>query len=224
MTLRLFEGETLIRGAVLPHDLLGFDGAAEALVMESIPGWAIDSLRQTPMVVVRRAFAQGLLIPVGVRGGQRNERLAAFLSAMRVARRVRPEELVSGRAWAAAARAALFPHFAALDAIAESLAPTGLSWGPAGSLGFELASGHATITAGSDIDLVLRAPEPLPRALAAALLADWARLAVRIDAQVEVPAGAVSLAEYASGAARIVLRTEQGPRLIADPWKMEETR
>lgn len=224
MTLHLFEGETLIRGAVLPHDLLGLDGAADDLAAESIPGWASDSLRQTPMVVVRRARCQGLSIPVGVRGGQRNERLAAFLSATRVVRRARPEELVSGRAWITAARAALFPHFAVLDVVAEGLASTGLSWGPAGSLGFELASGHATITASSDIDLVLRAPEPLPRALAADLLADWACLPVRIDAQVEVPAGAVSLAEYASGAARIVLRTEQGPRLITDPWTIEETR
>lgn len=224
MTLPLFEGKTLLCGAVLPHDLLGFDGAAEALVAESIPGWAIDSLRQRPMVVVRRASAQGLLIPVGVRGGQRNERLAAFLSATHVARRVRPEELVSGRAWTSAARAALFPHFAALEAVAESLAPTGLCWGPTGSLGFELASGCATITAGSDIDLVLRAPEPLLRVMAKELLADWSLLPVRVDAQIEVPAGAVSLSEYASGATQIVLRTEQGPRLIADPWPQEETR
>lgn len=224
MTLPLFEGNSLLRGAVLPHDLLGLDGAADALIAESIPGWAIDALRQTPMVVVRRASAQGLLIPVGVRGGQRHERLAAFLSAAHVARRVRPEELVSNRAWLSTARAALFPHFAALEAVAEGLASAGLSWGPTGSLGFELASGCATITAGSDIDLVLRAPERLSRAEAKALLADWSLLPVRIDAQVEVPAGAISLAEYASGATQIVLRTEQGPRLIADPWTMEKPR
>jgi len=223
MTLRLFERETLVSDAVLPHDLLGLDGATD-LVAESLPGWANDSLRQTPLVVARRARPQGLLIPVGVRGNQRNERVAAFLSATRITRRMRPEDLVTSRAWFHAPRAGLFPLFAALDAVASSLESTGLIWGPTGSMGFELASGYATITTDSDIDLVLRAPAPLPRELATDLLSAWSLLPVRIDAQVEVPTGAVSLAEYASGAAQIVLRTDQGPRLITDPWTTEETR
>ena len=44
------------------------------------------------------------------------------------------------------------------------------------------------------------------------------KLPVRIDVLLETPAGAVALAEYARGKSVVMLRSPQGPRLVADPW------
>lgn len=205
-------------GSVLPHDLLVVNGAGD-LCGDEPPAWVRGALTLAPLVVVRRARIKEGLIPVGVRGNHRGERAAALLPSARVVRRIRPEQLVSSRAWWTTHRAAKLPHFLVLSTVAELLEPTGLAWGPVGGVGFELASGHPCLTPASDIDLILRAPAPLPRDMAAELSGLLAALPVRIDVQVEVPAGAVALAEYASGARQMVLRSETGPRLVADPWR-----
>jgi phosphoribosyl-dephospho-CoA transferase len=44
------------------------------------------------------------------------------------------------------------------------------------------------------------------------------RLAARVDAQIDAPAGAVALAEYSRGGL-VLLRTPDGPRLTRDPWR-----
>ena len=95
----------------------------------------------------------------------------------------------------------------------------GLAWGPTGSMGFELASRTPSVTTASDLDLVLRALAELPRETARSLVAACATMPIPIDAQVETPTGSVALAEYASGAARVLLRTSDGARLVANPWR-----
>jgi phosphoribosyl-dephospho-CoA transferase len=47
-----------------------------------------------------------------------------------------------------------------------------------------------------------------------------ARAGIRIDAQLETPAGGVALAEYACGKPRVMARHASGPRLVADPWAL----
>jgi phosphoribosyl-dephospho-CoA transferase len=47
----------------------------------------------------------------------------------------------------------------------------GRVWGVSGSAGFELASGFAALHEGSDLDLILRTPQPLSRAESRALVA-----------------------------------------------------
>ena len=85
--------------------------------------------------------------------------------------------------------------------------------------GFELASGAATATAASDLDLLLQAPLPLPRELAHALYERLAGLPVRADLLLETPRGALALAEYVAGRAPFGLRTLTGPHLVHDPWR-----
>jgi phosphoribosyl-dephospho-CoA transferase len=79
-----------------------------------------------------------------------------------------------------------------------------------------------TVNEDSDLDLLIRAPEPLARELARALLEQLhtlaGRIGTRIDAQLETPAGGVALAEWAAGKARVLARHASGPQLIADPW------
>ena len=80
------------------------------------------------------------------------------------------------------------------------------------------------MTAGNhlDLDLLVRIPQrcdqPTIRALADALAQAAERAGTRVDAQLETPAGGVSLVELAAGKPHMLARANDAPRLIADPW------
>jgi phosphoribosyl-dephospho-CoA transferase len=185
------------------------------------PAWLAGALERAPWVVVRRVAPQERLIPVGVRGAHRAERFAAWLPSDAVREVRTPLQLAAARAWRGEARCACVPALAALESVATAMRSLGLdaAWGPLGSVGFELASGAATATAASDLDLLLQAPLPLPRELAHALHERLARLRVRADLLLETPRGALALAEYVAGRAPFGLRTLTGPHLVHDPWR-----
>jgi len=209
-----------MRPELRTHTLLRI-AAAEVLQYDTPPpDWVSRALRLAPWVVVRRGTPRDGMIPVGVRGAVRSERYAAWLRSWDVLEAVEPLELAARRAWHAERRCAEVPALAALGPVAEimRLVNLGSCWGPTGSVGFELASGRATATPASDLDLMVRADQPLERAAAVALLAGFASLPVRVDARLETPRGAVALAEYVSAPQRIVLRTANGVGWVADPW------
>lgn len=205
--------------------------APRALVMASgadLPDWAAESLLGTPWVVVRRARLHEGLIPIGVRGESRHERLAAWLSPDDTLEYVTPQELVFTQTWAraAATHAARHRSIAALAVratVERIMGENGLEnlWGPGGSVGFELATGKATATASSDLDLVVDIARPeLIASNAVSLWAALSALPVRVDALLETPQGAIVLSEYArvrtdDSTRSFVLRTPAGPRLIA---------
>jgi phosphoribosyl-dephospho-CoA transferase len=112
------------------------------------------------------------------------------------------------------------PALALIDLLRPLFAEHRLVWGPTGSCGFELASGLPVATADSDLDLLIRCPQALPLLQARRLQQQLDQLAARycrIDVQLETPAGAVALSEYAHGA-RMLLRGAGGARIVADPW------
>ncbi len=122
-----------------------------------------------PRWLARRSWwraAHGASIAVGIRGATRGERFGAWIDPVHIDAVFTPEALCAREP--DTARADL-PAFALLRAVAPILSTSRLVWGPAGSAGFELASGVATITLDSDLDLIVRTPEPLPPADAAAL-------------------------------------------------------
>ncbi len=201
-----------------PHDLLRLADGAGIHYEGPVPAWVPASLARAPWVVVRRAPIMAGLVPIGVRGSTRPERLAAFLAPTAVAARVTPEDLAAARGWRHAFRARWPGAVRVLDAVDELFASLGLAWGPTGSVGFELATGVAVAGPASDLDVVVRAPEPWSLARARELADDLARLPVRVDTQLDTPTGAVALAEYARGG-RVLLRTPDGPRLVHDPWR-----
>lgn len=209
------EGRPAPAAELLPHDLLELASPGALEAGDGRPAWVDGSLARAPFVVVRRARPRGALVPVGVRGASRGERFAAWLPADRALRRLRPEDLAAARAW----RLGGPPQLAALSLVEALLEPRALRWGPVGSAGFELASGVACLAPSSDLDVVVRAPEPLSREDARRLHAALALLPVRVDVQLETPAGAVALAEYAAGGPRVVLRTPDGPRWARTPWE-----
>jgi phosphoribosyl-dephospho-CoA transferase len=87
----------------------------------------------------------------------------------------------------------------------------GYHWGPTGSCGFELATGIRTLTAASDLDLVIEAPSMIPLPAAISLLASLeAQATVRLDVQLNTPAGGVTLKEYNRGGS-VLVKTSAAP-------------
>jgi phosphoribosyl-dephospho-CoA transferase len=185
---------------------------------ERCPLWVEHSLREAPLVVVRRAKSFAEIIPVGVRGSLRNQRFAAFLAPVSIRRRITPEQLSATGGRLSKARIQEIAGLKALAVIEEQLASFSLAYGPTGSIGFELASGLPTATSASDLDLLIRAPERLPIQLAQELVSIFSGRPCRVDAQLETPRGALSLAEYASGQRPLLLRQDGGPILVDDAW------
>jgi phosphoribosyl-dephospho-CoA transferase len=208
--------------AVRPHDLLFLrrSAAFEACVFSHSerPGWLdADWLQRAPLVV-RRAVTDPGRVPVGARGLQRNERCAGHVLLADVVRRVTPQDLarevLAGPARIAASG---LPCLAALLELAPQLEALGLDWGPTGGAGFWLASGLPVLRPDSDLDLLVRAPQPLTAHTVAALCALQLHAPRRIDIQVDTGLGGFALNEYARGG-RVLLKTDHGPLLMADPW------
>ncbi|CAB3745204.1 Phosphoribosyl-dephospho-CoA transferase [Paraburkholderia sediminicola] len=201
-----------------PHDLLRlhrlphFDGE---------PAWVRGAFERTPYAVVRRALAADGFVAIGLRGTERSQRYGAWAHRDDIEIAVPPETLA--RRSPLESRNAL-PAFAALAALQRDTAGAlaGFVWGPTGSAGFELATQTPTVTLSSDLDLLIRAPEKLSHHAAIQLLNYLQAIAqhagIRVDAQLETPAGGVALAEWAADKTRVMVRHALGPQLVTDPW------
>ncbi|MCQ4298034.1 malonate decarboxylase holo-ACP synthase [Pseudomonas stutzeri] len=196
-----------------PHDLL-WGMRPEQLPVDA-PAWAIAVLSAGQPVVVRRAVVAPGLVAIGLRGATRDQRLAALMPVEAISRRVAPEDLLGRQA------SEDLPVFRVLAELRPRLDALGHCWGVTGSAGFQLATGLPTAHPDSDLDLLLRTDHPLPRSEARPLLQLLERRACRVDLQLETPLGGVALSEWASGAARVMVKTADGPRLVGDPWHAE---
>ncbi|MEC0230436.1 malonate decarboxylase holo-ACP synthase [Paenibacillus alba] len=198
--------------------MLRIPSVGSLIVDTPIPDWVCDSLTNASWVVVRRETAKYGIVPVGIRGNSRSQRFPAFLPKDAIIEKVEPEDLTEQRLWKTSPRRSQIEAFNLLDKLIEIYYAYSLSWGPTGSVGFELASGVPTVHAGSDLDVVIRAPRRLGQSVAQELIKFHNSFPVRIDVQLETPLGAVSLVEYARGTDSMLLRTGLGPRLVKDPW------
>jgi phosphoribosyl-dephospho-CoA transferase len=203
------------------HSLLRLSSASVLEWESGPPDWASEALRCAPFVVMRRPLPRSEALPVGVRGGARSQRAAAWVSAGAVQECITPQMLAAQHAWRQRRDFAITPAVAALEEVAAIFDGHGMAgrWGPGGSVGFELASGVPSTTPNSDLDIVLGAAASMSRADAARLHAELSAQTVRIDVLLETPNGAVALAEYAKSVGAILLRSPQGPRLARDPWR-----
>ena len=196
-----------------PHDLLW--GMTPAQLPADAPAWAIAVLAAGQPVVVRRASVAAGLVAVGLRGATRDQRLAALMPIEAIAHRLAPEDLLARQATED------LPVFRVLAELRPLLDALGHAWGVTGSAGFQLATGLPTAHPDSDLDLLLRAERPLPRSEARPLLQLLEGRACRVDLQLETPLGGVALGEWAGGAARVLVKAAEGPRLVVDPWATE---
>ncbi len=196
-----------------PHDLLW--GMTPAQLPADAPAWAVAVLAAGQPVVVRRARVAAGLVAVGLRGATRDQRLAALMPIKAIAHRLAPEDLLGRQA------SEDLPVFRVLAEIRPLLDALGHAWGVTGSAGFQLATGLPVVHAASDLDLLLRAERPLPRSEARPLLQLLEGRACRVDLQLDTPLGGVALGEWAGGAARVLVKAAEGPRLVSDPWATE---
>jgi len=186
------------------------------------PEWLDVVLKACPWVVVRRAVSHGKQVPVGVRGKERAQRWAGFVNPEQIAQIVSPNQL--RESLVESSRRGL-RAFHSLRFLGPKAAMKGLDWGPGGSAGFELASGRPTVTEASDLDIVIRAREPFDRAFAKSICIQLEGLSARVDVLVETPCCAFSLDEYAhSQLDRLLVRTDTGRILAADPWDIPNRR
>lgn len=200
------------------HDLLKVESVSCLVSDIPIPDWVHNTLERANWVVVRREVIKNGMAPVGIRGSTRSLRFPAYLPMDTIIEKVEPELLVSQLRWKTSPRRSKMKALEILDELTAFYSSFGFSWGPTGSIGFELATGFPTVHEGSDIDIVLRTPKPLEKEYAKAIIDFHEQFAVKVDVQLETPFGAVSLVEYARVAGSILLRTSLGPRLVHNPW------
>lgn len=196
------------------HDLLW--GMTPAQVPADAPAWVVESLTAGQPVVVRRSVSTAGRIAVGVRGRLREQRFATSIAIAAITRRVTPEELC---------HIDTERHLPALEALVQlrpALDACGWAWGVSGSAGFELASGFAALHQGSDLDLILRTPQPLARDQARELLALLDAAPCVVDMQLQTPLGGVALREWAGTSHRVLLKNTREACLVSNPWTAQE--
>ncbi|MCS3837794.1 phosphoribosyl-dephospho-CoA transferase [Pseudomonas sp. JAI111] len=199
---------------LLAHDLLW--GMTPEQLPAHAPSWVIDSLGAGQPVVVRRALSAQGQVAVGVRGRLREQRHATVMSVDVISRCVKPEALchvLIDRD---------LPAVHALHQLRPLLDGCGWVWGVSGSAGFELASGIQALHEGSDLDLILRTPQPLARSQARDLLKMLEAAVCPVDMQLQTPFGAVALREWAGSAPRVLLKRAGEACLVIDPWNPQE--
>ena len=188
-----------------PHDLVVLDPNA----IRSIDDPEIRAeLERVPWAVVRRLRCARDSVAIGVRGPTRAQRWPLVVLRAAIGTCVEPEALASVRATRD------LPAFAALESVRLAAESLGMRWGPAGSVGFELATGAPAVHAQSDCDIVVRGAS-----LAYDTFASFARAlagsTVRIDVQIEFGDRGIALDEYLSAGERVMAKTPDGPQLLA---------
>ncbi|MFL9875563.1 malonate decarboxylase holo-ACP synthase [Paraburkholderia megapolitana] len=208
------------RTGLQPHDLLRLRDIQHT---DDEPQWVHEAWRRAPFAVVRRALATEGMVPVGLRGITRAQRYGTWAKTFDIEQCVAPEDLLDTESFTLPVSRHALPAFVALAALRHDARYLHtFVWGPTGSASFELATHALTVTPTSDLDLLIRVPEPLSRADALLLLDELQRAAqhsgTRVDAQLETPSGGIALAEYAAGKPRVLARSAHGPHLIDNPW------
>ncbi|HZZ12625.1 MAG TPA: malonate decarboxylase holo-ACP synthase [Paraburkholderia sp.] len=200
------------------HDLLRLRTLAQ---FDGEPSWVRDAFARAPFAVVRRALAAAGYVAIGIRGKERSQRYGTWAALSEMESATSPEALLSCEPDHSRM---LLPAFAALLSLRRHtpVQLETLRWGPTGSTGFELATRVWTVTESSDLDLLIRTPAAMSHHEAAQILQHLQAVAestgVRVDAQLETPAGGVALVEWAAGTTRVMARHARGPQRVADPW------
>ena len=210
----MFHGE---EHSVRAHDLLEIDAKQLLSSQVSAPHWVEGELRESPFAVVRRGPAPGHQIPIGVRGTGRNQRWAAFCHLKLVKSILAPSQLLTRAI--PTSRATAIPALRSLDVLKERWMENVISWGPGGSVAFELASGRHVTTPESDLDIVIYAERRMTAEEAKSLCDRGMNLPAVVDIRVETPVCGFSLKEFADPSpAVILLRVPRGTVLAKDPW------
>jgi phosphoribosyl-dephospho-CoA transferase len=200
------------------HDLILLRTESAVISTQGNPACPYLNPNQCPWVVVRRGHISDGLIPVGVRGSQRHERCAGFTRLSEVLEIRQPDQL---RITLADASRRALQAFRTLSFLESHLVGLDMSWGPGGSVGYELASGIPIVRDGSDLDFILFAPRKLEITEAQDLWRMISSAPGKVDVLVETPFCGFSLEEFVTSPSRkILLRTSDGRVLGSNPWNL----
>ncbi|MBB1200985.1 malonate decarboxylase holo-ACP synthase [Enterobacteriaceae bacterium 89] len=198
-----------------PHDLLWLQSRDALLNVEE--AWVTAQWHKGLPVVVRRDVNEHDDIPVGVRGMKREQRAAGWVKAEAVSRVMTPEDL-------AERDRLLHSPFVSQPPVQAAILLTTFAWpwlwGITGSTAYAIATEIPVLHADSDLDLLIRAPQPLTHDELRQWQAQVEKLPCRADTQVETPLGAFALNEWLREG-RVLLKTATGPLLTATPWHRE---
>ncbi|WP_376782879.1 malonate decarboxylase holo-ACP synthase [Mixta calida] len=197
------------------HDLIWLNDS-QAL-QGDLPDWVALQWQPTLPLVVRRDTHPAGLIAVGIRGMGRERRAAAWLDAAAIIRCVTPESLADVGLLLRSIFVSQPPVQGAI-LLAQQSWPW--QWGITGSCGYALATEVPVLHSGSDLDLLIRAQQPLAPTAFQRWQQQVDRLPCRADTQVETPCGAFALNEWLRDG-RALLKTNRGPQLVSDPWRAE---
>ncbi|MDF0605441.1 malonate decarboxylase holo-ACP synthase [Neisseriaceae bacterium TC5R-5] len=201
------------------HDLLGLADGAALHCAGGLPDWWRPYSPLARWLVLRRAPTQDGLLPVGLRGWQRGQRQAAWVDCRALTAIICPEQLAASQPWRRWPATSL--AIQALAQLAPRLNAAGLQWGPTGSVGFALASGLPVVRASSDLDVLIRLTAPPDEQQKRCLQQCLADSPVRLDVQIDTGRGGFALREWLAAPGRVLLKTAQGPLLLADPWQQQ---
>ena len=138
--------------------------------------------------------------------------LALEMPVTAITKCVKPESLID-------TDLSQFPHLQGkLAAVYNLMQGLNLSWGYTGSVGFELATGLKTVNENSDIDLLIRAQEPVSKLDAQNILGQLDELNMKLDVQLQTPQGGVALREWAGTTGNVLLKRNDKAVLIDNPW------
>lgn len=196
-----------------PHDLLW---VKDIVIHQEKPNWYAKHIMTRP-VVVRRA-KHDPLIPVGVRGSQKTQRLACWINRQDIIKTMSAIEVAKQQQWLRQYEQHPLQQFKELQKIETIFSQLNLSWGLCGSLGFELATGLMVANDNSDIDLIVYMENQQHSEKLVLLWEMLQKLPFKADLQIETPLGAIALYEWIHKPGKIMVKTNLGPILCTDPW------
>lgn len=201
---------------IKPHDIVEIKKGVSIDTL-FFPEWALQRWQETAYHVVRRGEVPAGKVAIGIRGKTRGERYGTAIPREWIHSVITPESLVQESVWGGWQRQKEFPQIIDSIQVLASLFSK-ISWGIGGSLGYELATGLPTLSARSDIDIILYPQKKISIKSAVEWLSALQLLPQKIDVQVEGPKGAFHLEEYARGAKKILLKSASGYLLTEDVW------
>ena len=191
------------------HDLLW--GLTEQYLPLDVPDWVSHVIQSGDPVVVRRAVCVSGMIPVGVRGRQKSQRYALMMPEQQIEKCIKPEQLCK-------LGVSQFPHWAMqILHLQMQMNVLLLPWGYTGSMGFELATGRKTVTAQSDLDVLIRTPKDLTKARALKIWQQLQLTGLPLDVQLQTPLGGVALKDWVRATGKVLLKRNQGAVLVNNP-------
>lgn len=200
---------------IKPHDILQIKDINKFIKSIDSSKWIEESLIKAPFVVVRRGKMIDDKIPVGIRGDSRDKRYGTYLDKENILNVIEPYEISDKRLWTNNQHVKESNIFKALEIVEEVLKEKkDLKWGPTGSTAFELISNVITINENSDLDILIKIPDFFSIDEAKEINEKIQKVPCKIDIQLEVPQGIISLVEYARGDDPLLLRTNDGGYIL----------